>query len=157
MLQRFTGTRYSECSAYWAGEPGFDYTAALLRWSKPPKLNKDEIKTEESFTQMVRRLMQEKGIKGPDLYKEACMDRKLFSKIMKDINYQPKKYTAIQLALGLKLSLAETRTLLEAAGFALSRSIREDKVISDCIEQGKGSVWQVNRMLKAYGLKELYS
>ena len=157
MLQRFTGTRFSECNAYWAGEPEFDYSAALLRWSKPPKLNKDEIKTEETFTQMLLRLMKEKGMGAPTLCYEACMDRKLFSKIKTNVNYQPKKYTAIQLALGLKLSLAETRTLLEAAGFALSPGIREDKVISDCIEQGKGSVWQVNRMLKAYGLKALYS
>ena len=156
MLQSFTEPRFSEHNACWSGEPEFDYSAALLRWSKPPALDKNDIKTEETFTQMLRRLMKEKGIKGPDLYTDACMDRKLFSKILKDINYQPKKFTAIRLALGLQLSLTETKMLLETAGFALSRSIREDKVISDCIEQGKRSVWQVNRMLKAYGLKVLY-
>ena len=157
MLQSFTESCISKQKVCWASESEFDYSLALLRWSKPPKLDKDEIKTEETFTQMLLRIMKEKGMDAPTLCYEACMDRKLFSKIKTNINYQPKKYTAIQLALGLKLSLAETRTLLEAAGFALSPGIREDKVISDCIEQGKGSVWQVNRMLKAYGLKEFYS
>ena len=157
MSQSFTGTSYSEYNACRAGGPEFDYSEALLRWSKPPALDKNSIHTEETFSQMLLRLMKEKGIDAPHLCFEACMDRKLFSKIKNNINYQPKKYTAVQLALGLKLSLAETKTLLETAGFTLSRSIREDMVISDCIEKDKKSVWQVNRTLKSYGLKALYS
>ena len=157
MLQKFTGSRFSKCNAYRAGEPEFDYSAALLRWSKPPALDKNDIKTKETFTQMLLRLMKEKGMDAPTLCFEACMDRRLFSKIKNNINYQPKKYTAVRLALGLRLSPEETETLLETAGFTLSRSIREDLVISDCIAQGRRSVWQVNRMLTSYGLKALYS
>ena len=107
---------------------------------------------EETFTQMLIRYMDERKITRSELYMEACMDRKLVSKILKRKDYQPKKDTAVRLALGLRLSLDETKALLEAAGFALSRSIRKDCVISDCIVQDKKEVWQVNCMLKARGL-----
>ena len=107
---------------------------------------------EETFTQMLIRYMEERKITRSKLYMEACMDRKLVSKILKRKDYQPKKDTAVRLALGLRLSLDETKALLEAAGFALSRSIRKDCVISDCIVQDKKEVWQVNCMLKARGL-----
>ena len=107
---------------------------------------------EETFTQMLIRFMEEREITRPELYTDACMDRKLVSKILKHEEYQPKKDTAVRLALGLRLSLEETKALLEAAGFALSRSIRKDCVISDCIAQNKKEVWQVNCMLKALGL-----
>ena len=107
---------------------------------------------EETFTQMLIRFMEEREITRPELYTDACMDRKLVSKILKHEEYQPKKDTAVRLALGLRLSLEETKALLEAAGFALSRSIQKDCVISDCIVQDKKEVWQVNCMLKARGL-----
>ena len=106
----------------------------------------------ETFTQMLLRFMEERKISRPELYTDACMDRKLVSKILKHEDYQPKKYTAVRLALGLRLSLEETKTLLEAAGFVLSHSIQKDCVISDCIARDKKEVWQVNCMLKARGL-----
>ena len=106
----------------------------------------------ETFTQMLIRFMEEREITRPELYTDACMDRKLVSKILKHEDYQPKKDTAVRLALGLRLSLEETKALLEAAGFALSHGIQKDCVISDCIVQDKKEVWQVNCMLKARGL-----
>ena len=109
----------------------------------------------ETFTQMLLRFMEERKITRTKLYTDACMDRKLVSKILKNKDYQPKKNTAIRLALGLRLSLEETKTLLEAAGFALSHSIQKDCVISECIIRNQKEVWEVNRVLKARGLKDL--
>ena len=110
---------------------------------------------EETFTQMLLRFMEERKITRTELYTDACMDRKLVSKILKHQDYQPKKNTAIRLALGLRLSLEETKSLLEAAGFALSHSIPKDCVISECITRNKKEVCEVNRVLKARGLKDL--
>ena len=110
---------------------------------------------EETFTQMLIRFMEEREITRPELYTDACMDRKLVSKILKHEEYQPKKDTAVRLALGLRLSLEETKALLEAAGFVLSRSIRKDCVISDCIARNRRTVWEVNRVLRAYGLGDI--
>lgn len=110
---------------------------------------------EETFTQMLRRFMEERKTTRSDLYKDACIDRKLIYKILKQDDYQPKKGTALRLALGLRLSLEETEKLLGAAGFALSRSILKDCVIADCIARDRRTVWEVNRMLRARGLGDI--
>ena len=110
---------------------------------------------EETFTQMLLRFMAERKITRAGLYKDADIDRKLIYKILKQKDYQPKKGTAVRLALGLRLSPEETKALLEAAGFALSRSIRKDFVISDCIARNRRTVWEVNRVLRAYGLGDI--
>ena len=109
----------------------------------------------ETFSQMVLRLMKERNMTAPELYNDACVDRKLFSKIKTNNNYQPKKYIAISFALALQLSLEDTKKLLESAGYALSRSNFKDLVISSCIEQNIRSVWGVNGMLEEWGLPEL--
>jgi len=107
---------------------------------------------EETFTQMLIRFMREKNLEPPKVYNDACLDRKLFSKILSNVDYQPKKYTAVRLALGLKLSEEETDKLLNAAGFALSRSKLTDLVISYCISTNKRDVWEVNGILEDFGL-----
>jgi hypothetical protein len=104
---------------------------------------------------MLLRFMEERKITRAGLYKDADIDRKLIYKILKQKDYQPKKGTAVRLALGLRLSLEETKALLEAAGFALSRSIRKDCVVSDCIARNRRTVWEVNRVLRAYGLGDI--
>ena len=107
---------------------------------------------EETFTQLVIRFMNNKNLTPPEVYTPACIDRKLFSKIISNIHYQPTKNTAVKLALGLQLSSDETDKLLNAAGFALSRSKITDLVISYCISHNQRTVWQVNGILEDYGL-----
>ena len=107
---------------------------------------------EETFTQMLIRFMNTKNLTPPEVYTPACIDRKLFSKIISNIHYQPTKNTAVKLALGLQLSPDETDKLLNAAGFALSRSKITDLVISYCISHNQRTVWQVNGYLEDYGL-----
>jgi O-acetyl-ADP-ribose deacetylase (regulator of RNase III) len=112
----------------------------------------DDFSVEETFTQLVIRFMREKHMDPPEVYTNACLDRKLFSKILCNMDYQPKKYTAVRLALGLKLSPEETDKLLNAAGFVLSRSKLTDLVISYCIGANKRDVWEVNGLLEDFGL-----
>ena len=112
----------------------------------------EDFPIEETFTQLVIRFMREKHMDPPEVYTNACLDRKLFSKILGNIDYQPKKYTAVRLALGLKLSPEETDKLLNAAGFVLSHSKLTDLVISYCIGANKRDVWEVNGLLEDFGL-----
>ncbi len=123
-----------------------DYEPAAKR-PKP-----EDFKVEETFTQRLVRFMREKEMDSPEVYTEACIDRKHFSKILSNKNYQPNKNTAVRLALALKLSPEETDSFLNAAGFALSRSKITDLIISYCIYNNKRELWQVNSILEDYGL-----
>ena len=133
-------------------------SASLRRWlhesyepaAKTPR--KEDFAVEETFTQLLIRFMREKHMDPPEVYTNACLDRKLFSKILGNMDYQPKKYTAVRLALGLKLSPEETDKLLNAAGFVLSHSKLTDLVISYCIGANKRDVWEVNGILEDFGL-----
>ena len=113
------------------------------------------IPAEETFTQMLFRLMELKRMSGPELCWAARIDRRLFSKIKTQSNYQPQKDTVFRLALGLQLTVSETQKLLETAGYSLSRSICKDRVIEYCIINERQIIREVNLLLKENGCKPL--
>jgi hypothetical protein len=122
------------------------------RPSEPNGLQ-DILKTaESSFSEHLLSLLQECGEKDSAVYRRAGISRQLFHQILNKKDYQPTKSTAIQLALGLRLDVSGTQTLLGKAGYALTRSSKADLVVQYFIERKEYSIVTINAALYDCGL-----
>ena len=106
---------------------------------------------EETFSQRLLRMIDDRGMTDSEAYTKAYVDRRHFSKIRKDVNYVPNKKTVLAFTIALELSLDEAKDLLGSAGFALSRSSKTDIIVAYFLQNKIYDMFEINDVLDAYG------
>ncbi|MTI96918.1 MAG: hypothetical protein FH749_15860 [Firmicutes bacterium] len=107
------------------------------------------------FTKTLLQMIDAQSCKDSEIYTKAGLDRRHFSKIRSNPDYQPSKNTAIALALALELDHNDTETLLASAGYTLSESETFDLIITWCIEKGIYDLTEVNQALDYFSQKTI--
>lgn len=126
-----------------------DLEENCVKLCAPMSANLDDIVDSlgETFQEKLLCLVDERGLSDVEVYKKANIDRKLFSKIRCNVDYKPKKKTAVALAIALELDLPETVDLLGRAEIALSPSSKFDLIIRYFISNGIYDVYAINMAL----------
>ena len=107
---------------------------------------------QETFSQKLLSLIDQKDYRDAEVYHRANLDRRHFAKIRSNPAYAPKKNTVLALCIALRLDLQESEDLLRRAGYAFSPCSHADLIIRYFIEHGEYDIFAVNEMLFHYGL-----
>lgn len=98
----------------------------------------------ERFPTMLKRLIDERGMTPSQCYNKANVSRKVYWKILNEVNYKPSKQTVLAFAVALKLNLEETQVLLANAGYSLSHSDKFDLIVEYHIQEGIYDTYVIN-------------
>ena len=108
-------------------------------------------KADETFSERLLRLIDERGMTDAEAYKRAGIDRKHFSKIRNEKDKVPKARVVYAFIFALGLNLDDARDLLASAGYSISHAREFDLIMEFCITEGC-DIDTVNGILYEMGL-----
>lgn len=129
---------------------------ADVRLTEPYMLSADMSLEEQlanmgaSFHEKLFELIATAGVDNKDVWKNANLDRKHFSKIQCDENYHPKKKTVMALCISLHLDLEQSKDLMARADWAFSPSSKFDLIVQKAIIDMQYDIMQLNVTLFKY-------
>lgn len=107
-------------------------------------------KKQEPFNKCLFQIIDEKGLKDSDVYKQSGLTRQMFSKIRCKEDYIPSKSIMLSLAVGMQLTVKETEKLLASGNQLLSLSDTGDLIVRFFLEQGEYDIDLYNAYLFEY-------
>lgn len=107
-------------------------------------------KKQEPFNKCLFQIIDEKGLKDSDVYKQSGLTRQMFSKIRCKEDYIPSKSIMLSLAVGMHLTVQETERLLASGNQLLSMSDTGDLIVRFFMEQGVYNLDVYNEYLFEY-------
>ena len=120
----------------------------------PINWNIDDLlaRMEETFSQRLLRMIDERNLKDSEVYTKANVDRRHFSKIRKDVNYTPNKKTVLAFTIALELSLDEAKDLLAICRMCACREAPKWTLLLHIFCKIKcPHMFEINDVLYAYG------
>ena len=120
----------------------------------PTQKNLDKVELDESFAQMLNRLMEERGTRTNDILDALGISGAGLSKLRTSKN-NPTKLTVFAIAIFFRLSIEETEEMLMKAGYAFNPSSMQDIIVSGLIREGIYDRYQIDDLLYALDLQQL--
>ena len=149
-LQKYIAEHYTPENDYFS----FPFVSLVnVPYKEDPLLRELEYlmdELDETFSEALIRLIDQKGLKDSDVYNKVEIDRRHFNKIKNNKNYKPRKTTCLALAFALELNIDETRDFIGTAGYALTRSNKFDIIIEYFINECNYNLGALNKALVAF-------
>ena len=103
-----------------------------------------------TFSKLVKKIMEEKGMTSKDIYKNSLINRKLFSALNVNDDYIPSRETAIMYCIALNLGYDESVSLLKSAGYSFYEFSNFDRIIKYFLDNKIFNIDKINDALYYY-------
>ncbi len=110
-----------------------------------------------SFHDILIKYVISSGMDNSEIWHRANMDRKIFSKIICEQGYHPKKKTVMSLCIALNLNLEQSKDLMSRADWAFSPCSKFDLIVQKAIIDKQYDIMKLNMVLFKYTDKILRS
>lgn len=105
-----------------------------------------KIELEESFSEMLIRIINERGLKPSEVYARAGVSKQVYSNIISG-KTNAKKITVYSFIIALSLNLEEAEEMLSKAGYSFSSSNMQDVVMKAFIKEKNYNKDTINDVL----------